>query len=106
MKSCAGILLGLWSKSQSGSFTEQLLFLREQDNCPPPAPPAPRRIIAPRTIAPQDNCLPDNCPPKIATPEIVPRIISPWTIGAQTIAPQNTTDMYPRIIATRKIAPG
>ena len=46
-------------------------------------------------------------PPRIiATPEIVPRIISPWTIGAQTIAPQKITDMYPRIIATRKIAPG
>ena len=27
MKSCAGILLGLWSKSPSGSFTEHLLFL-------------------------------------------------------------------------------
>ena len=27
MKSCAGILLGLWSKSPSCSFTEQLLYL-------------------------------------------------------------------------------
>ena len=28
MKSCAGILLGLWSESPSCSFTEQLLFLQ------------------------------------------------------------------------------